>query len=148
MQRSSLRCGLLFLGCPLTRSHLPGPVSSPGSSGPRRFCELARGRAGGPRRPARRRGALAQRLAGGGLLKGQISCAAAHPAGHRLAPQRLNVALGCAAGGERIPEMSPTPIAIQTQSIVVGECRCWKPFHTRCTASLCKGHVPGRKGNK
>lgn len=100
---------------------------------------------------ARRRGALAERTAGVGLAKGQVNCAAAHPTGRRLAPQRLDVALGSAAGGKRIPEMSPTRIVIQTTSIVeaaAAECRRWKPFQTRCTLSFCKGHVPGRKGNK
>lgn len=58
-----------------------------------------------------------QRGCGGGTRKRSGKLAAAHPMGHHLAPQRLDIALGCTAGDERIQEMSPTPIEIQTESI-------------------------------
>lgn len=60
---------------------------------------------------------MGQRGCGGGTRKRSGKLAAAHPMGHHLAPQRLDIALGCTAGDERIQEMSPTPIEIQTESI-------------------------------
>lgn len=109
--------------CLGAKSSLVRPVSSLGKRGSRQLWQMRGSR---------------QRTTGVAHVKGQVNCEAAHPTGRRLPPQRLDAALGSAAGGKRIPEMSPTPIVTQTASIVrsaAAEWHCWKPPHTRWPSS-------------